>query len=106
MDSYTNGTIDKRSGENMVKKNKTLQIKESQLKKIKADATTEAVQVALTIFLYTLKEKKGYSVRSLKQLGTQINSVCDCINSEHLKYSDIRDWFLEAGIDIKKLIRF
>lgn len=87
----------------MSKKKKPLMLTKGQVNKIKEKAVDDAIEQALMILMYTLKEKRGYKVRAMKQLATQVNELCDSIKKGYLSTNDIRDWYLEQGIDIKKI---
>lgn len=72
-----------------MKTNKTKPISEAELRKIKRDATAEAVNKALYLMLFCLYNKSGFDTEMLVELNRQVDELSDDIQEGRVKWSDI-----------------
>lgn len=72
-----------------MKTNKTKPISEAELRKIKRDATSEAVNKALYLMLFCLYNKSGFDTEMLAELNRQVEELSDDIKDGRVKWSDI-----------------
>lgn len=71
------------------KTNKVIQIRESELKKIKKEATDDATEFLLTVFLTVLRDGDGYGKKRLCRTMDRINDLCDSIVKGYCSLYDL-----------------
>lgn len=85
-----------------MKKNKIIPLRESDIKRMKLEATQEAIYRAYNIFLIVMHDKEGYGTKRLKRVYDSINDISDSIAKGYVKYSDIEATLKEElGILLK-----
>ena len=81
------------------KKNNVIQLRESELKKIKKDITIEATNAALTIFINVMRDYEGWGTKRLKRLFAEITDLSDSIARGYCNIYDLEKvLYDEAGI--------
>lgn len=71
------------------KKNPCIHLKQSDVKKLKNDATNIGVRYAMVIFLYVMREKEGFGDKRLKRVYDEMNDVVDSINKGYINLNDL-----------------
>jgi hypothetical protein len=85
-----------------MKKNKVLQIRESQLRNIKKEATQEAINYSFVIFLNAMRDYEGYGKKRLCRLYARINDLSDSVARGYCSIYDLEKvLYEEAGIVMK-----
>lgn len=83
------------------KKNPVRQLRESDIKKIKLEATNNAVSFSTLIFLTVMRDKEGYGVKRLKRLYDRMQDLIDSVNQKYVSVYDLKKTFEEeTGIPI------
>lgn len=83
------------------KKNPVRQLRESDIKKIKLEATQNAINFSNLIFLSVMRDKEGYGVKRLKRLYDRIQNLVDSFNQGYVNIYDLKKVLEEeAGIAI------
>lgn len=85
-----------------MKKNKVLQIRESQLRNIKKEATQEAINYSFVIFLNVMRDYEGYGKKRLRRVYSEINDLSDSVARGYCSIYDLEKvLYEEAGIVMK-----
>ena len=71
------------------KKNPCIHLKQSDVKKLKNDATNIGIRYAMVIFLYVMREKEGFGDKRLKRVYDEMNDVVDSINKGYINLNDL-----------------
>nr|DAE41504.1 MAG TPA: hypothetical protein [Caudoviricetes sp.] len=71
------------------KKNPCIHLKQSDVKKLKNDATNTGIRYAMVIFLYVMREKEGFGDKRLKRVYDEMNDVVDSINNGYINLNDL-----------------
>ena len=71
------------------KKNPCIHLKQSDVKKLKNDATNIGIRYAMVIFLYVMREKEGFGHKRLKRVYDEMNDVVDSINKGYINLNDL-----------------
>ena len=71
------------------KKNPSIHLKQSDVNKLKNDATSIGIRYAMVIFLYVMREKEGYGDKRLKRVYDEMNDVVDSINKGYINLNDL-----------------
>ena len=83
------------------KKNPVRQLRESDIKKIKLEATQNAINFSNLIFLSVMRDKEGYGVKRLKRLYDRMQDLIDSVNQKYVNMYDLKKTFEEeTGIPI------
>lgn len=83
------------------KKNPVRQLRESDIKKMKLEATQNAVNFSNIIFLSVMRDKEGYGVKRLKRLYDRIQNLMDSFNQGYVSIYDLKKALKEeSGITI------
>ena len=81
------------------KKNKVIQLRESELKKIKKDIAAEATNYAITLFLNVMRDYEGWGKIRLTRLFNEITDLSDSVNRGYCSIYDLEKvLYDEAGI--------
>lgn len=94
---------ERRRNEKIMKKDPHWNLRASDVKQIKANATKEAVDVALTLMfglpILWLHDKKGWGEKRLSELVNGITGLYDSFSRGYLTLDDIRETIQkETGI--------
>lgn len=88
-----------------MKTNKILQIRESDLRKIKKEATQDAVNRALHLAMFCLYDKHGFDINMLIALSQQMDELADDITDQRISWKDIETAMLdELGVSVIRRI--
>lgn len=71
------------------KKNPCIHLKQSDVKKLKNDATNIGIRYAMVIFLYVMREKERFGHKRLKRVYDEMNDVVDSINKGYINLNDL-----------------
>ncbi len=83
------------------KKNPVRQLRESDIKRIKLEATQDGVNFSQIIFLSVMRDKEGYGVKRLTRLYKRIQDLTDSFNQGYVSIYDLKKALQEeAGIEI------
>lgn len=83
------------------KKNKHLVLRESELRKMKAQANTEAVYMALVMFFTVLYEEFEFDTEKMNEVYGCIGRLSEAISEERVSYADLdRVLIDEMGVKI------
>ena len=84
------------------KKNPQIILKESQLKKIKAECTNKAVDDALAIFLTVMHDKEGYGKTRMQRLHRRIEELANTVSDGYVTIEKLKKALKdECGVIIK-----
>lgn len=84
------------------KKNPARQIRESDIRRIKKEATNTAIRYAIVLFLSVMRDTEGYGVKRLKRVYEAIEYLADSVTRGYVKISDLENALIdEADIHIK-----
>ena len=72
-----------------MKRQKHIQITESELKKIKKQATQETVRHVHVLFFTVMRDKEGYGVKRLQRLYAEVEDLSDSVNRGYVTISDL-----------------
>ena len=72
-----------------MKKNKVLQIRESDIKKIKRETMSKAIDYATIIFLNVMRDSEGYGKHRLQRVYDAINDLSDSIAKGYCSLYDL-----------------
>lgn len=73
----------------MKKKNPIVHLRESDIKKIKEDATNEGIKCALIMFFTVMRDKEGYGVKRIKRLFNYTAELADSLKKRYVKMQDL-----------------
>lgn len=83
------------------KKNPTVSLKQSQLRKIKNEAVEKAMADVTALFLMTLRDKENYDMVGLKKVFREVNELAVLVSEGRISLSAIHKiLYDEAGIKI------
>ena len=83
------------------KKNPVRPLRESDIKRIKREATQDGVNFSNIIFLSVMRDKEGYGVKRLTRLYDRIQYLVDSFNKGYVDIYDLKKALEEeAGIVI------
>ena len=71
------------------KKNPARQLRESDIRRIKKEATDNAIRYALALFLSVMRDTEGYGVKRLKRVYAAIEYLADSVSRGYVKISDL-----------------
>lgn len=81
------------------KKNPVIHLKQSDVKRIKEEATNEGLKGALILFFTVMRDKEGYGIKRLKRLFNEITDLADSLKQGYVKMEDLEQvLFEEANI--------
>lgn len=81
------------------KKNPVVHVKQSDVKKMKEDATNIGIKYALILFLSVMRDKEGYGLKRLKRVYKAAIELADSLNKGYVKWDDLEK-ALEVESDI------
>ena len=85
----------------MKKKNPTVQLRQSDIKKMKREASDKALKYGLVIFLTVMRDKEGYGIKRLKRLYDRIQNLSDSISKGYVNLFDLEKVLREeANINV------
>lgn len=85
----------------MKKKNPCVQIRESDIKKMKRDASDKALKYGLVLFLTVMRDKEGYGIKRLKRIYENMQELADSINKGYVNLFELEKTLQEeANINI------
>lgn len=83
------------------KKNPTIQMRASEVKKLKAECTQNAIEAVMAIVLTVMHDKEGYGMTRLKRLNREINDYADLVAEGYVTIEKLKKALLdEMGIRI------
>ena len=81
------------------KKNPVVHLKQSDVKRIKEEATNEGLKGALILIFTVMRDKEGYGIKRLKRLFNEITDLADSLKHGYVKMEDLEKvLFEEANI--------
>ena len=81
------------------KKNPVVHLKQSDVKRIKEEATNEGLKGALILIFTVMRDKEGYGIKRLKRLFNEITDLADSLKHGYVKMEDLEQvLFEEANI--------
>lgn len=85
----------------MKKKNPIIQLRESDIKRIKRETSDQAVKSSFTIFFTVMRDKKGWGIKRLQGLYDDIQDLADSISKGYVSLFDLEKVLREeANINI------
>lgn len=85
----------------MKKKNRTIQLRESNIKKMKREASDNALKYAFVLFLTVMRDKEGYGVKRLQRVYDHIQDLADSITKGYVNLFDLEKVLREeANINV------
>ena len=82
-----------------MKKNKILQIRESDIKRISGKVRSEAIDYSFILFLNVMRDYEGYGKKRLRRLYERINDLADSVSKGYCSLYDLEKvLFDEANI--------
>lgn len=86
----------------MKKKNPVVHLKQSDVKRIKEDATNAGLKHAILLFFTVMRDKEGYGAKRLKRIYDAVEDLADSINKGYVKPKDLEQVLKdEADITIE-----
>jgi predicted ferric reductase len=82
------------------KKNPVVHLKQSDVKKMKEEATNAGLKYAVLLFFTVMRDKEGYGIKRLKRIFDETTELADSINKGYVKWQDLEK-VLEDEADIK-----
>lgn len=83
------------------KKNPVIQMRASDIRKIKTQTTEEALEAAMAIFLTVMHDKEGYGMKRLKRLHKRLNEHAEMVSEGYVSIKELKEaLFDEMGIRI------
>lgn len=83
------------------KKNPVIQMRSSDIKKLKAQCTKDALEASMAIFLTVMHDKEGYGMTRLRRLHNKLNEYAEMVSEGYVSIKDLKDNLLdEMGIKI------
>jgi len=84
------------------KKNPTVQLKQSDINKLKKDATNIGIKYATILFFTVMRDKEGYGVKRLKRIYDATGELADSVSKGYVNFKELENTlFLEANIKIE-----
>lgn len=71
------------------KKNPAVHLKQSDVKKLKEDATNAGLKYAIILFFTVMRDKEGYGIKRLKRLYDRTTELADSINKGYVNWKDL-----------------
>lgn len=71
------------------KKNPTVQLRASDIKRMEKQIADEAVKYALIIFLNVMRDCEGYGIKRLKRVYDAINDLADSVSRGYCSLYDL-----------------
>lgn len=85
----------------MKKKNPHIMLRESDVKKMKRDASDKALKYGLVLFLTVMRDKEGYGIKRLQRIYEHMQELADSINKGYVNLFDLEKTLQEeANINI------
>lgn len=76
-------------------------LRESDVKKMKRDASDKALKYGLVLFLTVMRDKEGYGIKRLKRIYDNMQELADSINKGYVNLFDLEKTLQEeANINI------
>lgn len=83
------------------KKNPVVQMRTSDIRKLKTQCTQEALEAAMAIFLTVMHDKEGYGITRLKRLHKKLNDYAEMVSEGYVSIKELKEaLFDEMGIKI------
>ncbi len=83
------------------KKNPTVTMRQSEIKKLKAQCTQDAIEAMMAIFLTVMHDKEGYGITRLKRLNKRLNDYAELVSEGYVSIKELKGALLdEMGIKI------
>ena len=79
------------------KKNPVVHLKQSDVKRMKEDATNEALKGAMILFFTVMRDKEGYGIKRLKRLYNEITDLAGSMKEGYIKMADLEKVLLEEA---------
>ena len=71
------------------KKNPVVHLKQSDVKKMKEEATNAGLKYAVLLFFTVMRDKEGYGIKRLKRLFDRVTELADSINKGYVDWKDL-----------------
>lgn len=91
-----------------MKKNPTIQIKQSKLNEIKREATANAMGAVTIMFLMALRDKEGYDTKGLKKVFDEVNELSELVAGGYIDLNGCKEILLDEAninVDTESLLR-
>ena len=83
------------------KKNPVVQMRASDVKKLKAQCTKDALEASMVIFLTVMHDKEGYGITRLRRLNNKLNDYAEMVSEGYVSIKELKEALLdEMGIKI------
>jgi hypothetical protein len=83
------------------KKNPVINMRASEVRKLKAECTQEAIEATMAIFLTVMHDKEGYGLTRLRRLHKKINDYAELVAQGYVTIEKLKKALLdEMGIRI------
>lgn len=84
------------------KKNPVIHLKQSDVKRMKEEATNDGLKYAIILFFSVMRDKEGYGIKRLKRIFDEVTELADSINKGYVNWKDLEEVLLdEADITFK-----
>lgn len=85
----------------MKKKNPVVHLKQSDVKRMKENATNEGLKGALILFFTVMRDKEGYGIKRLKRIFDETTDLADSLKKGYVKMEDLENALMqEANIEL------
>ena len=71
------------------KKNPVIHLKQSDVKRIKEEATNDGLKYAIILFFTVMRDKEGYGIKRLKRIFDEATELADSINKGYVDWKDL-----------------
>jgi predicted ferric reductase len=71
------------------KKNPVVHLKQSDVKKMKEEATNAGLKYAVLLFFSVMRDKEGYGIKRLKRIFDEATELADSINKGYVDWKDL-----------------
>lgn len=72
------------------KKNPVVHLKQSDVKRIKEDASNAGLEGAIILFFSVMRDKEGYGIKRLKRIYAEVVNLADSVKKGYVKMEDLK----------------
>ena len=85
----------------MKKKNPIIQLRASDIKRMKREASDQALKSSFVLFLSVMRDKEGYGIKRLQRVYDEVQALADSISKGYVNLFDLEKALREeANINI------
>lgn len=87
----------------MGKQNKSITLRESDIKRMKSEATRTATRYAFSLFFTVMRDKFGYGKVRLTRIYNNLNELADSVNEGYCTVQELEEALKdEVGIELRR----